>query len=66
MVALPVVESLHPGTEAAELVVFLEALDAHSVGSLQSTSSTGLVNELLRCVDRSVERLDESLVIMLG
>src|SRR5665213_4251958 len=37
-----------------------------SVDSLQSTRSTGLGNKLLSRVDRTVERLDESIVVILG
>ena len=43
-----------------------EALHAHLVDSLQSTRPTGLGDELLRRADRTVERLDEPLVVVLG
>jgi hypothetical protein len=43
-----------------------EALDAHSVDSLQPTRSTGLGNKLLWWVDGTVECLDEPIVVILG
>jgi hypothetical protein len=66
VVAQPVIEGLYATAERAELMVFPEALDAHSADSLQSTCSTGLGNELLRWMDGTVQRLDEPLVVVLG
>ena len=66
MVVQPVVEGLYPATKGVKLVVFPEALDAHSVDSLQSTRSTGLGNKRLRWMDGTIERGDEPLVVILG